>query len=315
VDSDRRFKYALFVSLLLHVLFFLGWATGLRLDLLGADEIEPIDDNPIVFEFIEPEQQQMPREVIETPEDADITDNPEQADFLSDKNALARNQEEAPDELDPGGPFSRGDYAEVHELITPPGQDGQPGINAEEQQQDEQNEASRTQDKSEKDPPEEQQDVSGYYAESEPQDFSEYLRNPQNASPAVPEGSRPKPRHDNEMTRAINSGGLTFNTYNWDFAPYMLLLKKKIEGNIFPPAAYTRMGMISGDTLLKFRIYPDGALKLLEVLDTRGHHTLMETSVKAIEVSAPFPELPKNFPEEYLEVTAKFIYFGREDKR
>ena len=42
--------------------------------LLGAVDIEPAADESIVFEFIEPQQQQMPREVIETPDDAEITD-------------------------------------------------------------------------------------------------------------------------------------------------------------------------------------------------------------------------------------------------
>ena len=318
MNSDKRFKYAILTSILLHILLFLGWAAGLKWDLLGADEIEPVADDPIVFEFIQPEQQQdMPREIIETPDNADVTDNPEQADFLSDKNALARNEQQAPDDLDIGGPFSRGDYAEVHELIQPPGADGQPGSESlsEQEQQQEQSEPSEAQEESEQDQQFEDPSETGYFADSETRDFREYLKNPEQSQQSIPQGSRPKPRHDNEITRAINSGGLTFNTYDWEFAPYMLQLKRKIERNIFPPAAYTRMGMISGNTLLKFRIYPNGDLKLLEVIDTKGHHTLMETSVKAIEVSAPFPELPRDFPEEYLEVTAKFIYFGRDSNR
>jgi hypothetical protein len=35
----------------------------------------------------------------------------------------------------------------------------------------------------------------------------------------------------------------------------------------------------------------------------------MVTSSNAIEVSAPFLPLPRDFPEDYLEVTGKFIYF------
>ena len=104
---------------------------------------------------------------------------------------------------------------------------------------------------------------------------------------------------------------MSFNTYEWHFAPYMLALKKKIQGNIFPPAAFTRLGLISGETLLRFRIYPNGELSHLEVLEYNGHDTLKETSVKAVEISAPFVPLPQNFPKAYLEVTGSFSYFVR----
>ena len=52
----------------------------------------------------------------------------------------------------------------------------------------------------------------------------------------------------------------------------------------------------------------------LEVLEYIGHKTLMETSVRAIEVSAPFKPLPVDFPEDYLEITAQFYYFNRDYK-
>ncbi|MFQ5772553.1 MAG: energy transducer TonB, partial [bacterium] len=94
----------------------------------------------------------------------------------------------------------------------------------------------------------------------------------------------------------------------------MLALKKKVEHNIFPPPAFIRMGIISGETLLRFKIYPNGEMKDLEVLEYKGHETLMQTSVRAIEISAPFAPLPSNFPEAYLEVTAKFHYFIQKHK-
>jgi len=106
-------------------------------------------------------------------------------------------------------------------------------------------------------------------------------------------------------------GGFAFNTYDWDFAPYMLELKRRIQGNIFPPIAFSQLGMIDGETLLRFRINPDGSLEALELLDTKGHKSLVDTSVNAVEISAPFPVLPDDFPKPFLEVTGKFIYFIR----
>jgi outer membrane biosynthesis protein TonB len=103
-------------------------------------------------------------------------------------------------------------------------------------------------------------------------------------------------------------GGFSLNTYQWDFAPYMLWLKNHVQRNIFPPAAFTRMGIISGNTVLRFRISRDGVLQGMELAGYEGHKSLMETSVRAIQLSAPFRALPKDFPEDYLEVTAHFEY-------
>jgi outer membrane biosynthesis protein TonB len=89
----------------------------------------------------------------------------------------------------------------------------------------------------------------------------------------------------------------------------MLALKQRIGRNIFPPLAYTMLGMIDGDTMLRFKIYPNGRLADLELLGYRGHRTLMETSRSAVTISAPFPALPADFPKPYLEVTARFSYF------
>jgi outer membrane biosynthesis protein TonB len=258
-----------------------------------------LDEEPLVFEI---EQPPMPTEVIETPDDAKITDNPEKADFLSDKNALARDAEETP-VLDPGAPFQRGDYADIHELPVDPGQQGEAGQPSEQQQpQEKQDEPKRKDD-----------NATDYYADTETRDFREYLTEPRKAQQPGSTNDIPKPRYDNQLSSVEDTGGISFNTYDWDFAPYMLQLKRRVERNIFPPPAYTRMGLISGDTVLRFKIYPNGELRDLEVITYKGHHTLMETSVSAIEVSAPFPDLPRDFPEEYLEVTARFSYFGRRD--
>ncbi len=103
-------------------------------------------------------------------------------------------------------------------------------------------------------------------------------------------------------------GGVTLNTYAWDFAPYLLEMKRRIRQNIYPPPAFTRLGIISGETVLRFRVLPDGQMTNLEVLGYTGHPSLKETSVIAVKNSAPFKPLPKGFPEDYLELTWTFIY-------
>ena len=103
-------------------------------------------------------------------------------------------------------------------------------------------------------------------------------------------------------------GGFAFNTYNWNFAPYLIYLKKRIQRHIFPPSAFTRLGMIEGRSVVRFLISKDGKLLDLKVLNYEGHSSLMQTSVNAVNGSSPFRSLPRDFPEEALEVTGTFVY-------
>jgi len=287
------------LSLLLHVIFFVVWALLLKYDLMASAAAEQAEAAapPLVFEF----EKSKPKTVVETPDDAEIPQPPEDADYLSDKNARARNPE-TDERLDVGEAFARGDFR-VPELPTqqmPPGQEGQVSQQEQVEQQQEQEQAPD-------DEPEE--NAEALYADRSIDFNRDYLVKPQQTRTAGAREQRPHVRRDNRQTRAPDMGGMSFNTYNWDFAPYMLLLKRKVERNIFPPPAFIRLGLISGETMLRFRIYPNGELQNLEILDYTGHRTLMETSFRAIEISAPFPNLPEDFPEPYLEVTAKFSYF------
>jgi len=116
------------------------------------------------------------------------------------------------------------------------------------------------------------------------------------------------PEYDQEISSTRNKGGVKFNTYAWDFAPYMLQLKRKVQSNINPPYAFSRLGAIDGNTLIRFKIMQDGSMEDLEIIGSDAHYTLDDTSTRAITYSAPFIPLPTNFPEPYLEVTALFSY-------
>ncbi len=285
---------------MLHVLlFFLIW--GLVELQVFAEEYEDskVNDSPLVFE-LQDIQRNRPTEVVETPEDAATEEFQKEAELASDKNALAQNSETDPD-ADLGEPFSRGDF-QVRELPTNPMPQGEMGIPAE-------NEASEERRPSTQD----MLDARSSEAYARNEQFSrEYLTNERTAEKVgVPQEKLSNVDFDNQASRAPLTGSFSFNTYEWEFAPYMLRLKKKVQRNIFPPPAFVRMGIISGQTLLRFKIYPNGEMRDLELLDYNGHKTLMETSLRAIEISAPYEELPSNFPEQYLEVTARFNYFIR----
>jgi hypothetical protein len=296
VDPRLR-KKIIIVSLLLHVLFFALWEAGIILDLFGGKVLlKPAADiQPIVLDLQPPESERpRPREVIETPEDAKVVEKQDKADFLSDKNALARNPETNPN-LDLDEAFSRGDL-DTHEL---PRQEGPRG---------------KTPDPSK--PDIQQPDQKQEQQEQKPETADTYANifRPPKTLPSPPPGVRerlPSVRHNNLDSRVEDTGGLSFNTYDWDFAPYLIMLKHRIQRNIFPPPAFSQLGIIDGDTMLRFKIYPNGELKDLAILNYNGHESLMITSRNAIVSSAPFPGLPQNFPEPYLEVTGKFIYFVR----
>jgi len=309
VESRYR-REIIYLSILLHILFLLAWSFAVKMDLVDPQtpvEVAP-EQAPIVFDLQQP---QPPNRVIETPEDAKTVEKQDNANFLSDKNALSRSPENPPD-LKTGEAYSRGDMDsfELPKKPLPPGQKVPPMVKPEtERPLDDDKEG-----KQEKDPEMDSEDMS---AENVVELYERGKRRAQQSAQPVPPGAPEQVTtvsHDNPNSRALENGGLSFNTYNWEFAPYMLMLKRRIGRNIFPPMAFTHLGLIDGRTLLKFRIYPDGRMTGLEVLRYQGHKTLMETSYNAVDISAPFPPLPGDFPEPYLEVTGTFIYFVRRER-
>lgn len=330
-NLNPRYRiYVVLASMLLHILLIFLWEGAVRLKLFDVTipaTVSPAqkENEPLVFDLRQPDLQQqpnLPREVIETPADAKTVDKQTQGNFLSDKNALARNPETNPN-LPEGEPFARGDL-DVHELPQnqiPPGQPVSPLPPVQQEQPNEQQKETKNQPKVEQDNGINESEPDSQVLDSTPDTegitrtealVSQHLqRQQQEMRPGAP-GAReqlPSIRYDNQQSRALDMGGLSFNTYNWNFAPYMLELKRRIQRNIHPPAAFMELGLISGETLLRFKIYPNGMLKDLEILNYIGHKSLMVTSSNAVEVSAPFLPLPRDFPEDYLEVTGKFIYF------
>lgn len=277
--------WALAASLLIHLLAFVftSFAAMLGWIFLAAEKVAAV---PAVIELAFDEDK--PGEVVETPESArrDAT-NPD-AEYASDKNATAQNPE-APEDLPLGEAYAKGlsdadDRAAQRSQPAP--QQEAPSTGNEQNDRDNSAEA----------PP-----VPFHFGASS---FRRELltnNNPQ-AESQLSAG------RNSQTSRSLELGDFSLNTYEWEFAPYLLWLKRRIQENIYPPPAFTHMGMISGKTQLRFRIYPDGTLQTLEVLGFNGHESLMKTSVRAVQLSAPFRKLPGNFPEPYLEITGQFEY-------
>jgi outer membrane biosynthesis protein TonB len=275
------FRLALIISLLLHLLafVFVGLVLPLSTMALQKTDAPKPDRPPLVFTLAE------------TPESARREKPPENAEHVSDKNAVAQNPA-APQNLPTGKPFAEGLSPNATAAPQPPANAVQPEPSVSENPSRE--EAASAEE--------------GIRAARISSNFRrDFLTGSQRSTPLqFSETSR-----ENQQSRAPEIGGFSLNTYAWDFAPYMLWLQKHVQRNIYPPPAFTHMGIISGRTMLRFRINRDGTLLGMELLGYDGHKSLMETSVRAVQLSAPFRELPKDFPEEYLEVTGHFEYTVR----
>ncbi len=103
-------------------------------------------------------------------------------------------------------------------------------------------------------------------------------------------------------------GDFALSTYEWNWAPYWLAFKRKLNRVWYAPPAYSQLGLIHGYTIVRFKVRRDGSMYDFRVLQHVGHHSLKESSISAIKSSFPFLPLPDSFPDEYLEVTIKMIY-------
>lgn len=286
--TKHLLKISLVISLLLHLLILSSYQSISKIKLF------PVDKKNI--SAVPPEiEKRLEFELVETPSDARSEKPPENTNLVSDKNSIARDRYKGKDKPI-GAPYSNGDF-DVKNLPQQPIS----LANAD-------NFSTKYEGSNEAQTSSENLSETNYSYEkfSRQQLIKNYQQPTQNQSRNQ---ELEKPNYDNKDFRAKDIGGLTFNTYEWDFAPYMLAMKKRVERNIFPPPAFTHMGLISGETTLRFKVMPNGKIINLEVLKYIGHESLKETSVQAILNSAPFRPLPADFPENYLEVTANFSYY------
>lgn len=283
-QGRKGFWLALCLSLLFHLVFVFLYRPFFNALLLPISTPEAPklqeDFQPIVFELVE------------TPADAAVDEPQNDSRFFSDKNARASDLLERND-LVSGMPYSTGqtDYrvfsgggeATPQESSVQP-QSPQP----QDQQLGLEQQVSR------------RQAVKPFHASMLRQSARNDQQTPGDFSDDVD--------FNQQQFSADALGDVSLNTYAWDFAPYLLAMKNKIRRNVYPPPAFSQMGMISGETVLRFRVYPDGSVQDLAVLSYSGHPALMETSVNAVKASNPFKQLPDFFPEDYLELTWTFIY-------
>lgn len=275
VMMDRR-VWALAISLLIHLVLVL---------LVNKDVMIGFKDSSVPEE---PERR-IAFEVIETPEEHRSDVAPQDANLLSDKHSTAADavQRRAEDDL---SPYSEG--------LTDSKSVPQEGGSSFAETSEYYGGRSRRRSTGE----------SGI-GERRLSDGEEFSRDVLIDPPMAAAVKAPRRSYRQTSSSAPSFGSIRFNTYAWDFAPYLIYLKKQISKNIYPPPIFTHLGF-GGMNRIQFRIYPDGQLVSMITLDFVGEAALVETSVMAVRMSAPFESLPEDFPEDYLEVTALFNYIG-----
>ena len=295
-SENQKLTLAVLFSLLAHLLLFLllslPWYRIIPAALLAkSSEAVPAPEREKRIEF----------ELVDTPDDAVPLTEPKSTPFVSDKSAAARD--EAADQNLPLGDAYANGIMDVAEYQTG---NAERTIEAPPISQQAPTEKINSRDKVKPDPALTRQYQQSHLTQNQ-QAFLEQMQPSPDQRPLRKDARF----REQQKTKASNFGGFTLDTYEWKFAPYLQILKEKIDANIFPPVAFSRLGIIEGEQIIQFKIYRDGHVEDIRVLEYVGHESLRETSLNAVIGAKPFGPLPLDFPrhKKYLTVTAKFIYF------
>lgn len=308
---EMQLCIVLLISLCIHTLIFMGYALSYRsfktvLDFLNLWEKPPEDQKNI--------EKRIEFELVDTPDDAITDEKPDDTNLISDKNSKARDAYTETDKPE-GEAYSDGDY-ETKEIERSPRVDMQQFVQDLFDSKQRTSEVNKNNDTKADETKASNLLFSRNFLDSysklryRNEEFTREALMGQSKSYSVEKPSRQRLLHRQKEFSVDNLGGFSFNTYAWNWAPYLQYMKEKINSNLFPPPAFYRMGLISGETLVRFKVLRDGEITDIQVLKYTGHRSLMETSVNSLKGSDPLKPLPGDFPKylDFLEVTARFEY-------
>jgi len=304
--QKHLYKIAFIIALLLHLLFIVLYRPlTVLLQLFPHSQAKAAETQPLVFEF------EQPRELVETPDDAQVDKAPQDAQFLSDKNARAQDNYQAND-LPRGLSYSEG--LTDHKIFSGGGQPGQQmEAPQSERPSDEMdmNDADNTPaDGEQNDPRDGDVQLSRQQQQQQPRTrFSrDLLYGRQSTVDNGPVTFSDDVNWNNRESSVVDEGGISLSTYEWNYAPFLLYLKRRVRDHVYPPAAFYQLGLISGEVMLKFTIYRDGSITEPQLLSSKGHDSFISTSMNAVKAGSPYKRLPDDFPEDKLDLTWTFIY-------
>jgi outer membrane biosynthesis protein TonB len=270
-------QIALLLSLLVHIVILLifQFSDAFIIDFSPDKEKEIPKEVTVVF----PENK--PKQVVENMNENELL--PDFSDFLSDRSSQARN----PNLLEQTGnmPFSEGNVplANLSRPFSNPAA---------------YNRAS-AQKKFTKDA------LTGEYTDNILQPNPHQAQS-QNVQSAASEGTNNM--LEQKQFSADDVGDISLSTYAWEWAPYINYFKKRLYQVWYVPAAYYRLGLIHGYSIIRFTMNREGSLLGYEVLQHEGHSSLQQSSVSAVNAAFPLKKLPAHFPEETLTLTLRMIY-------
>jgi outer membrane biosynthesis protein TonB len=277
LDSDKRiYLIAFILSLLLHIIFILIFMKDLVIIDLSPEDTDLPEEVTVLF----PENK--PKSIVEN-----VNENnevPVESDYLSDFNSRARTEQLLREMANQ--PMSEGNIPFAN--LT------KPNIQQQIQKQFQTKKFSRD-----------------ALIGKQTNDFenNSYKTESQQAQQSVQANqSTTNNVYDQKDFSADQLGDISLSTYAWEWAPYINAFKRKLYTVWFTPAAYHRLGLIYGQTVIEFSISKEGKLLYYKVLDHQGHESLEKSSVNAITAVFPFKKLPDHFPEESLTITARLIY-------
>ena len=279
ITADRR-QRTLFLTLLLSILFHIGILWFLNSNewlLFKPESLEKTIPEEVTFLFPENKPAEKKFKIVENQNANNVV--PENADLLADQNSEARNEKAA----DKTGslPQSSGN-TDLRNLSNPSLTKGRKTFS--------QKQFSR-------------EALTGY---------SKDTARPRAEKSAMVESIQ-RSEGTNERMRqqeqsVLEVGGLTLSTYRWQWAPYVYAMKRKLKHVWIAPAAYYRLGLIHGASVIKFTINRDGSLAGMQLLRHKGHESLRISSTQAIEALFKFLPLPNDFPDETLTIIAELTY-------
>ncbi len=270
---------ALILSLMIHaiMLFLLQFSDALVIDLSSKKEEIPKE---VTFVFPENKPKPKPKQIVENMNENDQL--PDFSDLLSDRNSRARN----PFLLQETGrmPFSKGNVplANLSRPFSNPA-----------------NTKSPAQKK--------------FTREALTGEITDRIQPPRKYEEQSKDVQSPSSEGTNNMFEqkqfsVDDLGDISLSTYAWAWAPYINYFKKRLYQVWYVPAAYYRLGLIHGYTIIRFTMNRDGSLLGYEVLQHEGHTSLQHSSVNAVNAAFPLKKLPAHFPEETLTLTLRMIY-------
>lgn len=301
-DPKRRtWVVAWLLTLALHVLAMIGLQAGSRWMPTPRPEQPP---EPIQLTFVEPPPAQVrpqaPTHFTELPADRE-DEAPERADFLSNVTSRARDRV-------PGGDQS---------LPRMSGDTDAPSV-ALESGKVEPKPAARPAEQPPQQPPGADAKAA-LEAPRSPSPGSTMVPEPVDAgqpSPPFPSESEAPGNSDTrqgEMDHPEGNAGLTgdvsLNTTEWEWAPWIQRFGRKLRRSWFAPPAYY-MGLLKegGWTVVEVEIARSGEVLRMDVLEERGHPSLINAATGALRSLAPMEALPANFPEKTLILRVRLVY-------